>query len=176
MMYRKNIATGCGMWALWDFETYKAIDDYDKWEPLFCEDEDIQKQVETSNFVPVYIHSDGVCSFEVKIDGSLSEREQKYVCVSSEKYLLHSNGKVFLSGIDDIGGSVSESGAIALPLEAGYYAVTVHLLSWNEEPGAYLEDGSVSPDSLPDFVVIIESGAAPDGEYRKTIETFDEPQ
>ena len=175
-MYRKDLATDCGMWGLWDSEAYKSIDNYDKWEPLFVEDEDIQKQVESTSFIPIYIHSDGVCSFEVKIDGSLSEREKKYICVSSEKYLFHSSGKAYLSGIDNIGFTFNENEVLELPLAEGYYAVTVHLISWDEEPGAYLENGEISPDALPDFIVIIESGAAPDGAYRKNIETFDEPQ
>ena len=40
-MYKQDLFTNSGMWALWDYETYKDVDDYDKWEPLFCEDEDI---------------------------------------------------------------------------------------------------------------------------------------
>lgn len=29
------------MWGLWDYNTYKHIDDYDKWDSLFCEDEEV---------------------------------------------------------------------------------------------------------------------------------------
>ena len=44
-MYKKDLHTASGMWGLWNYDTYKHIDDYDKWEPLFCEDEDIVKQI-----------------------------------------------------------------------------------------------------------------------------------
>ncbi len=31
---KKELITDSGMWAIWDYETYKEIDDYDTWEPL----------------------------------------------------------------------------------------------------------------------------------------------
>ena len=67
-MYKKDLNTASGMWGLWNYDTYKHIDDYDKWYVLFCEDEDIIKQVESHFFVPVYIFEDGCRSFTVRID------------------------------------------------------------------------------------------------------------
>lgn len=52
IMYKKDLTTASGMWGLWDYDTYKHIDDYDKWDSLFCEDEDIIKQIESHYFVP----------------------------------------------------------------------------------------------------------------------------
>lgn len=86
-MYKKDLATASGMWGLWNYDTYKHIDDYDKWEPLFCEDEDIVNQIKSRYFVPINIMEDGCCSFTIRIDEKISEREKKYICVQSEVYL-----------------------------------------------------------------------------------------
>lgn len=59
---------------------------------------------------------------------------------------------------------------IALP--AGDYAVTVHLLAWEQELGAVDEQGHATPDALPDFVVVI--APASGGPYRTEVVTFDE--
>lgn len=172
--YKKNLTTGSGMWALWDYETYKSVDDYEKWEPLFCEDEDIKKQIEKKAFVPVYIFEDGCRSFTLKVDGGLSEREQRYSCVRSEEYLFYSNGKAVLSGIDHIDAGVTENEAIIFDIPKGYYGVSVYLLSWDEEPGAYPEDGTVSPHALSDFVVLLRPNADENKPYRHRINTFSE--
>ena len=55
------------MWALWNYEAYQNVNDYEKWEPLFCEDEDIKKQIEKKVFVPIYIFEDGCRAFSLKI-------------------------------------------------------------------------------------------------------------
>ena len=173
-VYRKDLTTGSGMWGLWDYETYKEVNDYEKWEPLFCEDEDIKKQIAKKAFVPIYIFEDGCRAFTLKIDCELSEREQKYVCVKSEKYLFYSNGKSVLSGIDAINTNLSEEEAIIFDLPKGFYEVSIFLLSWDEEPGAYLEDGSVNPNALSDFVVVLKSNADENQTYRQRINTFSE--
>lgn len=173
-VYKKNLTTGSGMWGLWDYETYKEVDDYEKWEPLFCEDEDIQKQIEKKAFVPVYIFEDGCRSFTLKIDCGLSEREKAFVCVKSEKYLFYSNGKSILSGIDCINTNVAEDEAIIFDIPKGFYEVSIFLLSWDDEPGAYLENGSVNPNALSDFVVVLKSNANEKESYRQRINTFSE--
>ena len=174
-MYKQDLSTSSGMWALWDYDTYKMVDSYEAWEPLFCEDEDIEKQIAKHTFVPIYIHEDGCCAFTVKINEALDEREEKYLCVKSEAYLFHINGKAILSGIDNIASSVSEADGISIDLPEGYYSVTVCLISWDEEPNAYLPDGSISPDALSDFVVLIHTESNPEGkDYRSSIETFEE--
>lgn len=173
-MYKKNLHTASGMWGLWNYNEYKHIDDYDKWEPLFCEDEDIVKQIESWNFVPIYIFEDGCRSFTVRVDEELSEREKDYICVQSEEYLLKSTGKVIVSGIDEINQTLSLGNVIELNLPEEYYSVRVYLLAWDEEPGAYMENGEISPDALSDFVVIIKSNANLEAEYRTRINTFSE--
>lgn len=61
-----------------------------------------------------------------------------------------------------------------MDLREGYYGVKVYLLAWDEEPGAYLENGEISPDALSDFVVVIKSNANLEKEYRTRINTFSE--
>ena len=173
-MYKKDLNTSSGMWGLWNYNTYKHIDDYDKWEPLFCEDEDIVKQIESHNFVPVYIFEDGCRSFTIRVDEELSEREKRYVCVQSEEYLLKSMGKIVVSGIDEINKELSPNNVIELDMQEGYYSVKIFLLAWDEEPGAYLENGEINPDALSDFVVVVKSNADLKGEYRTKINTFSE--
>ena len=173
-MYKKDLHTSSGMWGLWNYNTYKHIDDYDKWEPLFCEDEDIVKQIESHNFVPVYIFEDGCRSFTIRVDEELSEREKRYVCVQSEEYLLKSTGKIVVSGIDEINKEISPNNVIELDMQEGYYSVKIFLLAWDEEPGAYLENGEINPDALSDFVVVVKSNADLKGEYRTKINTFSE--
>ena len=34
--YKKDLNTSSGMWGLWNYDIYKHIDDYDKWDVLFC--------------------------------------------------------------------------------------------------------------------------------------------
>ena len=173
-MYKKDLNTSSGMWGLWNYNTYKHIDDYDKWEPLFCEDEDIVKQIESHNFVPVYIFEDGCRSFTIRVDEELSEREKRYVCVQSEEYLLKSTGKIVVSGIDEINKEISPNNVIELDMQEGYYSVKIFLLAWDEEPGAYIENGEINPDALSDFVVVVKSNADLKGEYRTKINTFSE--
>ncbi|MBR6536976.1 MAG: hypothetical protein IKT67_07220 [Lachnospiraceae bacterium] len=173
-MHKMNLHTASGMWGLWNYDTYKHIDDYDKWEPLFCEDEDIVKQIESHNFVPIYIFEDGCMSFTVRVDEELSEREKTYICVQSEEYLLKSTGKVIVSGIDKIEKDINSDKVIELDLPEGYYSVKVYIIAWDEEPGAYLDNGDVSPDALSDFVVIIKSNANLESGYRTRINTFSE--
>ena len=170
--YRTNLTTGSGMWALWNYEAYQNVNDYEKWEPLFCEDEDIKKQIEKKVFVPIYIFEDGCRAFSLKIDCELSEREQKYVCIKSEEYLFYSNGKSVLSGIDSINTNVSEEEAIIFDLPKGHYEVSIYLLSWDEEPEAYLDNGNINPNALSDFVVLLKSNADEKKKYRQKINTF----
>ncbi|MDO5405963.1 MAG: hypothetical protein Q4F28_01370 [Eubacteriales bacterium] len=173
-MYKQDLITNSGMWALWDYETYKNVDEYDKWELLFCEDEDIARQIGKKAFVPAYIFEDGCRSFTLKVDEELSSREQKYICVKSEEYLFYSKGKAVLSGIDSIDVAITPNEAIIFDLPEGYYSVTIYLLSWDDEPGAYLENGEINPNALSDFVIILKSNADKNKTYRERINTFSE--
>ncbi len=173
-MYKGELATSSGMWGLWNYDTYKHIDDYDKWDELFCEDEDIVKQIESHYFTPIYIFEDGCRSFTIRIDEEISEREKKYICVQSDEYLLKSTGKVIVSGIDNIDKNINSDSVIELDLPEGYYSVKIYLISWDEEPEAILPDGKISPNALSDFVVIIKSNTNLERDFRTKINTFSE--
>lgn len=173
-MYKKELDTSSGMWGLWNYDTYKHIDDYEKWDSLFCEDEDIAKQIENQSFVPIYIFEDGCRLFTIRIDEEISEREKKYILVQSEEYLLKSSGKVLVSGIDKIDKNIHSESVIELNIPEGYYSVKVYLIAWDDEPEAFLADGEINPEALSDFVVIIKSNANLEREYRTKINTFSE--
>ena len=79
-----------------------------------------------------------------------------------------------MSGIDKIEKNIMLDNVIELDLPNGYYSVKIYLIAWDEEPGAYSENGEISPDALSDFVVIIKSNAKLESEYRTRINTFSE--
>lgn len=79
-----------------------------------------------------------------------------------------------MSGIDRIDQKINPDRVIELDLPEGCYSVKTYLISWDEEPGAYLENGEVSPDALSDFVVIVKSEVDSEREYRTKINTFSE--
>ena len=103
-------------------------------------------------FVPVYIFEDGCRSFTVRIDEEITEREKQYICVQS----------------------INPDRVIELDLPEGYYSVKTYHIAWDEEPGAVLENGEISPDALSDFVIIIKSDVDSEREYRTKINTFSE--
>ena len=173
-MLEKTLSTGCGMWALWDYEEYKNITSYEEWENLFLSDNDIIKQISNSKFVPIYIHTDGIFQFRVKINEQLSEREQKYVIATSEEYLIKTEGRLYLSGIEYIGNEVKEDEGIRLNLKSDSYSVKIHIIEWDKEPGMRLEDGSASIEALPDFTILINKENKANKKYRQKLDTFDE--
>lgn len=171
--YKKELSTMSGMWGIWDYDTYKDIDDYEKWENLFCEDEDIEKQIAAKTFVPLYVHENGKRAFTVKINGQLSEREEKYAFMKSDRYLIKTNGKIVISGIENINAQIRED-TLPILLTAGIYSVSAYLIAWDNEPGAILENGEVRPDALSDFVVLISSEPDENYPYRTSVNTFKE--
>jgi len=54
---------------------------------------------------------------------------------------------------------------------AGTYLVQLNLIDWNQEPGALLEDGSPSPEALPDLIVFIDEYVS-ETKCRHSVETF----
>lgn len=169
---KKNLGTSNGMWAIWDYESFKDVDSYQKWFELFCEDDDIAKLVEKNSLVPINLHFDGNYVFEVKVDGELTAKEKEYMATLSKEYFFHTEGKAYLSGIDRVFAEPDEDGAIVLDLPAGDYAISVALINWDEDPDAYLRNGQVSPLAMADFVVLIRSNAEADGDYKSGVDTF----
>ena len=176
---RGSYATDSGMHCIWDPASFSAIHDYDTWETELLADKDIRRHIQAGHFVPVNIQSDGVFNIEVRVGSAeepsaLSDREAEYLVVSSEPYLFASNGALCVSGIEHVEGQPSDTVG-SLDLASGEYAVTVHLIGWDEEPGMVAEDGTPKPEALPDFVVLV-NPLAGDVSFRTEVETFDQPE
>ena len=174
----RAFATASGMLALWEPHHFDGITDYDTWEPELLEDTDISRHIQQGAFVPINIHADGAfqCAVRVGTAGSpavLSERERRYLVVSSEPYLFRSRDRVAISGLEHIGRSPGESASF-IPLASGDWAVTIHLIEWTGEPGAQTPDGQPTATALADFVVLLNPAAA-GTHFRTKVDTFEEP-
>src|SRR5262249_42952220 len=131
------------------------------------------------NFVPIYIRSDGAFEFEIhvgRIDApaALTPREQRYLTVQSAPYLFRSQGEACLSGIEYVNGEIANAVG-RFPLAAGDYAVCVHLIAWDDEPGMRDERGQPHTESLPDFIVLL-NPAKPGIAFRDEVATFDQQE
>lgn len=171
-IFDKSISTDCGMWALWDYAAYEAVDSFDLWQENFCEDEDISRQIRQATFVPVNIRTDGCFAFQIKVDEPLNEREREYLTAASEEYLFQTQGKIVLSGLENVTGVYRPSAAITKTVPAGSYAVRVFLIDWEQEPGSRIDEETPSENALPDFIVSLTSGADTHRRYRTDLETF----
>jgi hypothetical protein len=175
---RKTLVTDSGMHCIWDPFYFSNISDYDSWEKNLLEDEDILQHIGRGMFVPINIHSDGAFEFEVRVGTSeafqqLSERESKYLIISSEEYLFVSNGNLCISGIEYICNNPDEyTGRLAI--DRGDYSVIVHLIGWDDEPGMREPDGTPKAEALPDFIVIM-NPSHNGKEYRIDLNTFPNP-
>jgi hypothetical protein len=176
---RDDFATDAGMLCIWNPSAFGMIDDYDSWEKELLEDSDIIRHIKSGNLVPVNIGSDGCWGIEVRVGTSgapevLTDRESKYVVVSSEPYLLVSNGSLCISGLEHVHGQPGDSvGVFKVP--KGQYAVTVQLIGWDDEPGMKDKKGNPKKDALQDFVILVNSTSAGSGKYRTKVETFPPP-
>lgn len=175
---RKTLVTDSGMHCIWDPFYFSNIDDYDSWERELLEDDDILQHIGKGKFIPINIHSDGVFEFEVRVGTTefferLTERERKYLVVSSEEYRFLSKGSVCISGIEHVGNDPDEyTGCLAI--ESGEYSTIVHLIGWNDEPGMKEPDGTPKAEALPDFIIIM-NPSTNSKEYRVDLNTFPDP-
>lgn len=170
----RAVATSAGMCALWQPEHFAHVTDLDMWEDDVAEDAALVRHMERGAFVPLNVGGDG--AFQIAVRGGLSgaelsDREARYVLVSSKPYLLDSHGSVALGGLESVGGALRQD-SIVFPVEAGRYSVTVHLLDWKAEPGSLTPDGDPSPSALPDFLAVF-STTPGNGEHRTRVNTFD---
>ncbi|MFD6530286.1 hypothetical protein [Streptomyces sp. NPDC060184] len=92
----------------------------------------------------------------------------QYRLVSSQPYLLVSDGLVALGGLEAVG-EYSGADRLRIPLDPGRYAVQVHLIDWKAESGALDANGKPGDNALGDFVIEI-CRESPGGgrEYRKS--------
>ncbi|GGM89391.1 MAG TPA: hypothetical protein VIL71_23595 [Spirillospora sp.] len=168
-----TVGTDAGMCCLWQPEHFAHVTSYDVWEDALGNDPAIERSIEAGAFVPLYLHSDGVYQVTLRT-GARTPREKRYTTASSEPYLLVSKGAVALSGIEAVGADLDAAETIALA--PGRYAVEVHLIDWQAEPGSTDADGNAVDGALPDFVVEISPEPDPAPPYRRTVETFDLPE
>ncbi|MET8586417.1 hypothetical protein ABZX39_36955 [Streptomyces collinus] len=172
-----TVATDAGILALWDPQRFTGIVDHDTWDRQLGEDNDIERHIRAGALVPVNIRSDGAFGVLVRIGGvgrlaQLTERERRHCLVTSDAYLLHSSGQVWLSGIEAVGAE-AWPGTVQCHLPAGRYSVVIHLIAWEDEPGSVNADGTPSTTALSDFVVLINAAGPEHVAFRTAVETFD---
>lgn len=170
------------MLAFWDPASFTHIVDYESWELELLEDETIAEHLGAGKLVPLNILCDGRFGVLVRGDATaepdLTERERKYLSATSQPYLFRSSGIARISGIEEVGAFPDPSSGpddmapTEIEVPAGEYAVTVHLIDWEAEPGILNDQGEAAESALPDFVVLI--GPAAVGPFRTDVETFDD--
>ncbi|MGK5547785.1 hypothetical protein ACSNOH_24050 [Streptomyces sp. URMC 127] len=172
---KKTVGTSAGMFALWRISRFAEVTDPEAWEDEVAEEESLTEAITEGALVPVNIGGDGAYQFTVRgvsALGSLSEREASFRLVSSQPYLLVSDGLVGLGGLEAVG-EYTGADRLRLPVESGRYAVQIHLIDWKAEPGALGADGRPAANALPDFVIeICRESPKENSEYRRNVVTF----
>jgi hypothetical protein len=165
-------STSAGMCGLWQPEHFTHVDSLDSWEDEVSEDLALAGHIAAGAFVPINVGGDG--AFQVTLrDTGRDERETRYTLVSSQPYLLVSNGSLALGGLENVGSYVG--GATPVPFRPGRFTVTIHLIDWKAEPGSMAVDGQPTDGALPDFLVEVIPEAAHPPLYRTKVETFERP-
>jgi hypothetical protein len=169
------VSTDAGMLAAWNPKQFATVVDYDTWERELLEDKDILRHVRDGNLVPINIGRDFAAGVTVRIeplaDPKLSEREARYLFLSSEPYLYVSDAEMCVSGIESIDRDPDPSRVISIA--PGRYQVTIHMLDWDDEPGAKDESGRPTANALSDFLILVSPEPRPNSVYRVELETFD---
>jgi len=170
------MATDAGMGALWAPGSFDSIVDYDTWESELLEDDDIAQHITRGALVPVNIGGDGAFQVvartgESSAPAQLTNRERKFVAVTSEPYLLITNGDAVISGIEHVGAESNDG--MRIPLPAGRWSVTIFLIDWEAEPGQADDAGRPAPTALPDFAILINPENHANREYRTQVQTFE---
>ncbi|MGY4907507.1 hypothetical protein [Streptomyces sp. 900116325] len=111
----------------------------------------------------------------VGLRAQLTERESRHRLVTSDAYLLHSSGQLWLSGIEAVGAE-AWPGTVRCDLPVGCYSVVIHLIAWEDEPGSTNDDGTPSETALSDFVALINPAVSEQDTFRSAVETFDQPE
>ncbi len=174
---RGAFATDAGMHALWSPEAFSQVHDYQTWARELEDDADITRHISAGDFVPINIGRDMVAEVEVRMSSAgvaaLSERERRYLFLASEPYRFVSRGAVAVGGIEHVAGEVTRS-TRAMPLAAGQWSVVVHMINWDDEPGAFASPGKPAVTALPDYLVTI-SPAVKGQAFRAELRTFPPP-
>lgn len=168
------VVTSAGLFGLWRASAFDHVNELEQWENEVAKDSALERRISDGAFVPINVGGNGAFQITVRgVDtpGNLNERERAYLLVSSDPYLLVSDGALELGGLEAVG-NYSGAEKEQLPLDSGKYAAVVHLVDWQEEPGSQTADGEPTEDALPDFIV--EVFGPKDGQaFRTKVETFD---
>lgn len=163
------------MFALWRLSRFAEVTELDQWEDEIADEESLTEAIKEGALVPINIGGDGTYQFTVRgvpAIGGLTEREARYRLVSSQPYLLVSDGLVGLGGLEAVGDYTGVD-PVSIPLESGRYTVQVHLIDWKAEPGSTGSDGKPIQHALGDFVIEICRERSEDTrEYRRSVVTF----
>ena len=168
------VRTDAGMFALWQPEAFASVSEIDEWEDHVADEGALAGHVAAGTLVPVNIGVDGAFGFTVRIGRGtlLTEREARFVAVTSAAYRLVASGPVVLSGLEGIGSPPGKG--VQVQTTAGEWSVVVQFIDWEGEPGMVDEDGDPHEGALSDFVLEVRPAAA--GEtYRLELETFVRP-
>ncbi|NNU26934.1 hypothetical protein [Isoptericola sediminis] len=155
MEVTSTVRTDAGLFALWRTSRFSEVAGIDEWEDRVAGDSALAAVIAEGALVPINIGGDGAYEFTVRVVselGTLTEREEAFRVVSSQPYLLVSDGMVALGGLEAVG---EDFGAPMpeIPLDSGRYAVQIHLIDWKAEPGATDADGMPTTNALADFVI-----------------------
>jgi hypothetical protein len=170
------VATSAGMFGVWRASAFEHVNELEQWENEVAEDSALERQISAGAFVPINIGGNGAFQIAVRgveAAGNLSERERMYLLVSSEPYLLVSDGVLGLGGLEAVGNYTGVEKAEIL-LESGTYAAVV-LVDWQAEPGSRGSDRNSSSKALPDFIVEIFADVQGELKCRTKVDTFDRP-
>jgi hypothetical protein len=170
-----TVRTDAGMCALWQPEHFAHVTGLDSWEDDVAEDAALVEHMKQGTFVPINVGGDGTFQITVRASAAgtgLRDRESRHVLVSSEPYLVISHGTLCLSGLEAVGALAGEQ-AFTLPVDAGRYSATVHLIDWKADPDSTTAQGQPTDDALPDFVVLISEAATSEAGFRTQVQTFD---
>jgi hypothetical protein len=173
---RSALVTDAGMLALWAPEPFAGVTGHDAWEAELLEDEDLTRHIAAGHLVPLNVGADGAYGVAVRTGSvsepaMLTEREFRYLYLTSEPYLLVSSGRAVVSGIEHVSGDARYGHAVAVP--AGRWSVTVSVLDWELEPDAVDVRGRPAPSALPDFAVLLNPERGSAATYRTSLYTFE---
>lgn len=166
------LRTSAGMGGLWQPEHFEHVTSLDAWEDEVSEDLGLSRHIEAGAFVPLNVGGDGVFQVVLQESGR-TDRQARHTLVSSQPYLLISNGTLALGGLETVGSYIG--GAHVVQFKPGRFVVRVHLIDWKAEPNSMDENGKPTADALPDFVVEINLESAPLPAYRRSVQTFERP-
>ncbi|MFC3550774.1 hypothetical protein ACFOLC_07045 [Lysobacter cavernae] len=163
------LPTDAGMHGLWDPHSFADVCTRARWEARFMENSSIERSIANGSFVPIYVHTDGSPMIEVRTGlggaaAALTPIEQDRVVRTSRPYLFRSQGLLSLSGIEYISG-MQDAASRTIALAPGKWTVRIMDLR-ADVPGQ-------DPETVPDFVALINPESIGAVDYARSVETFD---